>query len=503
MKDNVFSGNDARAKMVSGIKKVRDAVAGTMGTAGSNAIIEAIESPGHLLTNDGYTIAQSIRLEDPIENMGRNVLLESISRSNKQSGDGSSTSTVLTAAVIEQGIANLPKAHAMEIKRSLEACLPIIEKSLDEQKKEIDIDGVGQVATISAEDPHIGAKIQEIYKHIGKDGIIHWDISKTFEDHYTIGKGITIEMAGYLSPYFCDLDEKTGQSLNQARWNKPKILITKEKITTAAVFERLFSNLHKAGYREVVVFCDEIEATVIPQLVQTRIVQGFKTMVIKMPTIHKDWWYEDLALATGAKIIDPAAGLTFETMDEKHLGTCDHITVTKDSTYLDGIADVSSHIAWLESDGSDDEKIRASRLKTKTARYFVGAPSDSALSYRRLKVEDAINASWNALHGGVVAGGGVALLKTIESLPKTVGGAILSEALQAPFKQILENAHFESDVPFDGIHGVNSVTGKVVDMYKEGIIDPLPVVKNCVRNAISVGGTVLTANTVVTLPRDA
>jgi len=163
-KDNLHTGEEARNKLISGIRKVADAVGGTMGTGGANSVIEMIESPGHLVTNDGFTIASSIRFSDPIEEMGRKILMEAISRANKASGDGSSTTTVLTAAILEEGIKHLKDASPMEIKRSLDACIPLIEESIKKQKREITVDDVGKVASISAEDESIGALIQEIYQ---------------------------------------------------------------------------------------------------------------------------------------------------------------------------------------------------------------------------------------------------------------------------------------------------------------------------------------------------
>lgn len=499
--DNLYITDNARNRLIAGINKCADAVGGTMGTGGANALIEAIENPGHLATNDGATILSSIKLADPIEDMGRKILLESVSRANKQSGDGSSTTTVLTAAIINAGSQSEFK-DAMRIKREMEACIPLIEESIKSQSKVIDVSDVAKVATISAEDASIGALIQEIYEQIGKDGIIHWDISKTTEDTYTIGNGITIEGAGFISPYMCDFDEKSGQLTNQARWTNPKVLITNQKITSASDFGTLFATLNNQNHKEVVIFCNEIEATVIPDLIQTRIVRGFKTIVIKMPILWQDQWYEDIALASGATIIDPSAGLTFKNMTPEHLGQFGNIVVSKDDTFIDGIKDLSEHIAKLKEENTDDSNLRASRLNTKTARLYVGAHSDSALSYKRLKVEDAISAAWQALQHGVVAGGGIALINAAESLPNTEGGLILKNALWEPFFRIMKNAGLSTNVEVGGEQGINSLTGEVVNMFEANIIDPTSVEINACKNAISVASTILTANTVLVLPRE-
>lgn len=503
-KDNLYIGEEGKQKLISGIRKVASAVGGTMGTGGSNAIIEAIENPGHIMTNDGFSIANAVKLTDPIEDMGKKILLESINRANKASGDGSSTTCVLTAAIIEEGMKRIGKGMSpMDVKRSLEDCVPFIEESIKNQKKEITVDDVHKVASISAEDEAIGALIGEIYKKIGKDGVIYWDISKTPEDTYTIGTGITVEGAGYASPYLADIDEKTGNFLNVARWKNPYVLITKQKITSAAELGPLFEKLFNKEIKEVVVFCDEIEAPVIGDLVQTRAVRGFKTLVVKMPVIWKDQWYEDLAKASGATVIDPIAGVTFKTMNESHLGRFEHITVTKEDTFIDGIRDMSEHIKALQDEGSEDSQLRASRLNTKTARLFIGAYSDSALSYKRLKVEDAIGASWNALRGGIVAGGGLALFNAARSIGGVLAGVmILEKALKSPMLQIMENAGIKKSLDECGeSKGYNSKTGQLVDMFEAGIVDPANVVLNSVRNAISVAASIITSNVIVTLPR--
>lgn len=511
IKDNLHIGQDARVRLISGIRRSAEAVGGTMGTGGSNALLEAIESPGHLMTNDGATILESIHFADPLEEMGRKILFEAVSRANKSSGDGSSTTTVLCASILEEGLKHLDTNSPMLIKKSLEECVPFIEESIKNQTRVITVDEVGAVAAISAEDEGIGNTIQEIYKEIGPKGIIYWDISKTADDSYKIGKGITVDGAGYASPYMCDMDEKTGGFTNLARWSNPDILITKQKITTAAEFEKLFSTLNRDGRNEIVIFCDEIDPVAITQLVQTRLVRGFKTMVVKMPVLWKDWWYEDLAAATGAVVIDPNVGVKHDNITVDMLGKVGNIVVTKDDTYMDGIKDVTLHVQRLEEDGTDEGKIRAARLSTRTARYYVGAQSDSALSYRRLKVEDAINAAHHALNGGVVAGGGVALAEAVFNMPDTPGGGILSEALLAPYRQILKNAGIPENPkridefkhsPCEESIGIDTRTGKEVNMFDAHITDPATVVVNAAKNAISVAAAVLTAKTVVELPKD-
>lgn len=504
MKDNLHTGTEVQEKLIAGINKVATAVGVTMGTGGSNTIIEAIENPGHLVTNDGWTIATSIKLADPIEEMGRKILLEAISRANKQSGDGSSTTTVLTAAILKEGLPLIKDEHPMDVKRSLEACYKKIETFIQESKKDIDVKDVKAVATISAEDKKIGALIQEIYEKIGKTGIIHWDISKTTEDTYSIGNGITVNGATYASPYMCDIDEKTGQFTTTVRWKNPSILIVKQKITSAADFNDLFQKMYNDNQREVVIFCDEFEAPVISDLIQTRIARGFKAVLVKMPVVWKDEWYEDLAIATGATVINPVIGLSLQQVKTEHLGTVENIIITKEDTFIDGIKDITEHINTLNETGDESQLHRASRLNTKTARLYIGADSDSALSYKRLKVEDAISASYQALNGGIVAGGGVALrnASNIFTEEDGIGGKILAQALRAPIEQIMRNAGItEYDIEATSDSGYNTETKQKTNMLEANIIDPANVVLNAAKNAISVSATILTAPTVITFPQ--
>lgn len=477
MQDTLHTGPDVREKLIAGVRKASGAVGSTMGIGGSNVIIEAIERPGHLTTNDGATALESIYFADPIEQMGRNILLEAVSRANKGSGDGSSTTCVATAAILEEG--QHDTGNPMELKRSLEECIPLIEEAIDAQTKQITVDEVGAVAAISAEDPKIGATIQEIYQQIGKEGIVHWDISKTSEDSYTVGTGLTVEGATYYSPYMCDADE-TGQNTNRIKLKNAKVLIVKQKITSAGEFNELFATMFNKDIRDVVVFCDEIEPLIINDIILTRAKKGFRAILVKMPILWKDQWFEDLALASGATIIDAVAGLPIKDAKMDHLGSFEHITITKDQTFVDGIQSLTAHVEALKEDGSDEALVRAARLNTKTARYFVGAHSDSALSYRRLKVEDAIAAAYHALNGGIVIGGGIALagIKT--------GNRILDKALKAPHEQIVKNMG-------------SSFSAK--DMQEQNVYDPATVVKNAAKNAISVAATILTVKSIITLPR--
>lgn len=512
MTDNLITGKEAQAKLIAGADKVADAVKGTLGAAGYNGLLERQVQPFSETTNDGVSIADAIQLADPVENMGANIMKEIGKRADKQSNDGTTTAITIAQAILHEGMNAI--CSPMQLKRELEECLPIIEAALDVQKKDITVDDVGTVATISAEDPTIGVMIQEIYQQIGKDGILFRDFSKTFKDHYSIGKGIKIMDAGFASPYMAEMSQD-GRPLNVAQLANPKILITKQKINSGRELEKLLRNLNDGSNlypstKELVIFTDDFDPLVIPYLVGTRIKTGFKTVLIKMPVLWKDWWFEDLAAMTGATIVD-GVGITLnKNFKPEYLGTVENIVIDKNDTFIEGIQDISEHIKSLESpdgktDGEiDNGKIRIARMNQKTARYFVGAPTDQALSYRKLKVEDACGAAYQALQGGIVAGGGVALLNCFFSLPDTIGGKILKKALEAPARQIRANAGYDPINYFYGgkdVMGFDAKTGRDVDMFKAGIIDPANVVKNSVRNAISVAAQILTVKVVTFFPK--
>lgn len=280
----------------------------------------------------------------------------------------------------------------------------------------------------------------------------------------------------------------------------PKVLITKEKISTITQIDPIFKTLHGQGVNELVIFCDDIDPSVSEYIAGAHMQGVFKTLVIKAPTLWKDWLFEDFAKITGATIVNPVTGLSLKKLQMNHLGTCDKIVTTKEETVVIGIQDITAHIKALEENKNDDSMLRLAWLKTKAAVLKIGANSEVELRYKYLKAEDARNASYLALKGGVVVGGGVALLNASKKLPDTIGGKILGVALEAPIRQIMKNAgHAEPELDkLGGNKGFDAKKDMYVDMWKEGIVDPAIVVKNAIKNAISVAGTVLTAKVAIT-----
>ena len=492
---NVYTGREGRDMLMRGVNIVADAVRTTLGSKGSNAVLQESVYPFHSVTNDGISIAQKVSSSHPVEAMGVSIMKEVADRANRESGDGTTTAMVLAQAILEAGSA--APERGVELMRSLNECLPLIDSSIDVQKKDISESEVAQAASISAEDPQLGKTLQDIYVAIGKDGIVEIEPSGTFETSWEASEGIRFRNAGFLSPYMANQGQK-------AVYKDPAILVARQRIATLQDIDGLFGQLSKAGINELVMLVDDIDLSVVNALAFTHAQGIFKTLIIKAPTLWKDWVIEDMAKVTGATIVESASGVTWKTLSPQHLGTCEKLTSSKDETVVVGIRDISEHVKALEAEGTDDSKLRLAWLKTKAATLKLGAPSESELRYKTLKAEDARNASYLALKGGIVPGGGVALKNAAKLMPNTPGGKILRKALYAPIMQIIRNAgatdeHIEA-IKSDS-EGFDSTTLGVVDMWAAGIVDPALVVKNSVRTAISIAGTVLTTETIAVAPK--
>ena len=274
--DNFLTQDEARQKLITGINKVADAVKLTLGASGSNAILEENLIPYHIITNDGISIANKIQLQDPIENIGANIIREVADRTNKNSGDGTTTSIVLTQAILKEG--SKSSKTGMQIKRELDEMIPLIDAAIDDQKKLITVDDVEAIATISAEDPEMGKLIQEIYQKIGKDGIIELDNSNTYETYYDIKEGVRLRNCGYISSYMAN-------DKQDAIYKNPSILIAKQKIASIQDVLPLLEKLSAEGKSEIVIFCDEIDTSVVSTLVLNHVQGAYKSLISK----HQDY----------------------------------------------------------------------------------------------------------------------------------------------------------------------------------------------------------------------
>lgn len=484
MMDNIHK--DALPKLAEGIRKGTEIVAKTMGPRGSNVDVQTKLYPYHRISNDGATIIKAIELEDPIESIGLSYLKESADRSNNNSGDGSTTTAVLLNAILQEGLKS--EASAIELKNSLDECLPIIEQSIHEQTRQITVDDISAVARIAGEDDELARTLGEIYKTIGKEGIIHLEGSGTYETNYSPIEGVRFVDTGYLSPYmvYDEQAERDGRRATKAVYKNPKILITKNKISKADDINPLLSYLIAADVKTLAIFTDDMDSTVARMLIelQQNKERSINILIIKAPALWKQYVFEDFAACTGATIVEDASGTKLgKGFSPDWLGTCETIVCDKEETTLIGIKDISFHTKQLEEEGSTDSKRRLAWLTTKTAILKLGAKSETELSYRRLKAEDAIFSSKLALQHGVVAGGGVCLRDLSDKLPDTVGGNILKIALTKPIEQICSNAGWE-----------------IPEQFGPEIIDAASIVLGAVRNSLGIASTLLTTSSVITLP---
>ena len=491
---NTFRGNTTRAALVAGARTVASAVASTIGPKGMNAILRADAPPYYVVTNDGVSIAREIHMDDPMEELGADIMREVANRADKESGDGTTTTMVLADAIL----GDAGQSFGMEEKRSLDACVPLIDVLVDEQKKKIGTGEVKAVASISAEDEELGQVIQDIYERIGPSGIIELDVSGLRETTWEEKDGVRLRNCGYMMTY---MPNKGGKAV----YSNPKILIARQVIKTLNDIDPIFKQLADSGIHELVMFVEDISPEVLQPLAYTHGKGIFKTLVIKAPMLWKDWLFEDFAAITGATIVGLENGIMMKNATLQHLGTCDKLVTGMDETIVTGIKDVSSHIEKIRELGGDDAELRVSWLQTKAAVLRIGANSESELSYKRLKAEDARNAAWLALQDGIVPGGGSMLASIADKMPDTVGGNILRKALKAPAAQIAKNAGYDLQIGADYSNGMGFDANKMEfrDMFEAGIVDPAGVVKNAVRNAVSVAGTVLTAEIVTLKKKDA
>lgn len=513
--DNIHE--NALPRLAEGIRKGTAIVAQTMGPKGCNIDIQSKLYPFHQITNDGSTIIKSIELSDPIESIGLSYLKEAADRSNNNSGDGSTTTAVLLNAILEEGLKT--GNSTLEIKESLDSCLPLIERSIKDQTRGITVDDIPAVARIAGEDEELAEVLGEIYKTIGKDGIIHLEGSGAYDTSFSLIEGVRFLDTGYLSPYMAydEESEKTGRKATKAVYHKPSILITKNKIEHIKDIDPILQALIAQGSKTLVIFTNDMDSNVARALIELQKTpeRSINILIIKAPTLWKSYVFEDFAACTGATIIEDASGTSLgNKFHLDYLGTCETLICDKEETTLIGIQDISFHVKQLEEEGTNDSKLRLSWLTTKTAILKLGAKSETELSYRRLKAEDAIYSSKLALQYGVVAGGGVGLFNAIRVLPEGIGGDILSTALKAPMKQILQNAGQEllSENIFrgfgDDFNGKNPSGGydakndKWVDMFDAGIVDAASIVLGAVRNSLGIASTLLTTSSVITLPEE-
>ena len=516
-KDIKFS-SDARSAMVRGVDILADTVKVTLGPKGRNVVLEkSFGSP--LITNDGVTIAKEIELEDHFENMGAKLVSEVASKTNDIAGDGTTTATVLTQAIVREGIKNVTAgANPIGIRRGIEAAVATAVSALKETAIPVsNKEAIAQVAAVSSRSEKVGEYISEAMEKVGNDGVITIEESKGMETELDVVEGMQFDR-GYLSQYMVTDSEKMVADLDN-----PYILITDKKISNIQEILPLLENILKTN-RPLLIIADDVDGEALPTLVLNKIRGTFNVVAVKAPGFgdRRKAMLEDIAILTGGTVITEDLGLELKDATIEALGQASKVTVDKDSTVIvegsgnpeaiaNRVAVIKSQIESTTSE-FDKEKLqeRLAKLSGGVAVIKVGAATETELKEMKLRIEDALNATRAAVEEGIVSGGGTAFVSVLDAVAaleltgdEATGRNIVLRALEEPVRQIALNAGFEGSIIIDRLKnsevgtGFNAATGEWVNMIEAGIIDPVKVTRSALQNAASVASLILTTEAVV------
>ncbi|MCC9879151.1 chaperonin GroEL [Streptococcus agalactiae] len=516
-KDIKFSA-DARSAMVRGVDILADTVKVTLGPKGRNVVLEkAFGSP--LITNDGVTIAKEIELEDHFENMGAKLVSEVASKTNDIAGDGTTTATVLTQAIVREGLKNVTAgANPIGIRRGIETAVSAAVEELKEIAQPVSgKEAIAQVAAVSSRSEKVGEYISEAMERVGNDGVITIEESRGMETELEVVEGMQFDR-GYLSQYMVTDNEKMVSELEN-----PYILITDKKISNIQEILPLLEEVLKKN-RPLLIIADDVDGEALPTLVLNKIRGTFNVVAVKAPGFgdRRKAMLEDIAILTGGTVVTEDLGLDLKDATMQVLGQSAKVTVDKDSTVIvEGAGDssaIANRVAIIKSQMEattsdfDREKLqeRLAKLAGGVAVIKVGAATETELKEMKLRIEDALNATRAAVEEGIVSGGGTALVNVIEKVAalklngdEETGRNIVLRALEEPVRQIAYNAGYEGSVIIERLKqseigtGFNAANGEWVDMVTTGIIDPVKVTRSALQNAASVASLILTTEAVV------
>ena len=518
MSKEIKFSSDARSAMVRGVDILADTVKVTLGPKGRNVVLEkSFGSP--LITNDGVTIAKEIELEDHFENMGAKLVSEVASKTNDIAGDGTTTATVLTQAIVREGIKNVTAgANPIGIRRGIEAAVATAVEALKNNAIPVSSkEAIAQVAAVSSRSEKVGEYISEAMEKVGKDGVITIEESRGMETELEVVEGMQFDR-GYLSQYMVTDNEKMVADLEN-----PYILITDKKISNIQEILPLLESILQSS-RPLLIIADDVDGEALPTLVLNKIRGTFNVVAVKAPGFgdRRKAMLEDIAILTGGTVITEDLGLELKDATIEALGQAAKVSVDKDSTVIvegagnpeaiaNRVAVIKSQIETTTSE-FDREKLqeRLAKLSGGVAVIKVGAATETELKEMKLRIEDALNATRAAVEEGIVAGGGTALVNVIpavEALELTgdeaTGRSIVLRALEEPVRQIAYNAGYEGSIVIDRLKnaelgtGFNAATGEWVNMIEAGIIDPVKVSRSALQNAASVASLILTTEAVV------
>lgn len=518
MSKEIKFSSDARSAMVRGVDILADTVKVTLGPKGRNVVLEkSFGSP--LITNDGVTIAKEIELEDHFENMGAKLVSEVASKTNDIAGDGTTTATVLTQAIVREGIKNVTAgANPIGIRRGIEAAVAAAVEALKNNAIPVaNKEAIAQVASVSSRSEKVGEYISEAMEKVGKDGVITIEESRGMETELEVVEGMQFDR-GYLSQYMVTDSEKMVADLEN-----PYILITDKKISNIQEILPLLESILQSN-RPLLIIADDVDGEALPTLVLNKIRGTFNVVAVKAPGFgdRRKAMLEDIAILTGGTVITEDLGLELKDATIEALGQAARVTVDKDSTVIvEGAGNpeaISHRVAVIKSQIEtttsefDREKLqeRLAKLSGGVAVIKVGAATETELKEMKLRIEDALNATRAAVEEGIVAGGGTALVNVIPAVAdleltgdEATGRNIVLRALEEPVRQIAHNAGFEGSIVIDRLKnaevgtGFNAATGEWVNMIDQGIIDPVKVSRSALQNAASVASLILTTEAVV------
>ncbi len=509
---------DARAAMLRGVDKLADTVKVTLGPKGRNVVLEkSYSSP--LITNDGVTIAKEIELEDHFENMGAKLVSEVASKTNDIAGDGTTTATVLTQAIVREGLKNVTAgANPLGIRRGIELATKAAVEELHNISTVVDSkEAIAQVAAVSSGSEKVGHLIADAMEKVGNDGVITIEESKGIETELDVVEGMQFDR-GYLSQYMVTDNDKM-----EAVLENPYILITDKKISNIQDILPLLEQILQQS-RPLLIIADDVDGEALPTLVLNKIRGTFNVVAVKAPGFgdRRKAMLEDIAILTGGTVITDDLGLELKDATIENLGNASKVVVDKDNTTIvEGSGDktaiearvqlIKNQIAETTSD-FDREKLqeRLAKLAGGVAVVKVGAATETELKELKLRIEDALNATRAAVEEGMVSGGGTALVNVINKVSAVeaqgdvaTGVKIVVRALEEPIRQIAENAGYEGSVIVDKLKnvelgtGFNAATGEWVNMVEAGIVDPTKVTRSALQNAASVSALLLTTEAVV------
>lgn len=526
MSKDINFGEQGRTQLLNGINKLADAVKVTVGPKGRNVIIERPHT-SPLITKDGVTVAESISLEDKIENMGCQMIREVASRTNKHAGDGTTTATILTQSMISEGIKHVTSGlNPTGIKRGIDEAVGIVLQELDDVSIPCDNrDTIKQVATISANgDESIGELIASAMDKVGTDGVITVEHGRGFMDELEVVEGMQFDK-GYLSPYFV-----TDQSKSKVVLEKPLILMVDKRISNIRELVPVLEHASKEG-SPLLLITEDVESEALATLV-VNVMRGIiKACAVRNPGFgsNKSAILQDIATLTGSRVITGDAGMTLEQFTPDMLGRAERVEVTQESTIIingggepaeieQRVSELKELVDNVDEYERDDVRKRVAKLTGGVAVIRVGAASEIELNEKKDRVDDALCATRAATQDGIVAGGGTALLRCAmklstdsESLETIAAFKIMKAALEAPLRQIVENAGERPDVIVNKVqemchdhthYGYDALTGNYGDMIEMGIIDPTKVTKTALVNSASVSAMFLTTECVVSSPNN-